>query len=146
MGYNPPVKRLLLFLVLVVGLATVASSSASQLKAVSFRMPSKNIGCMYNPAAFGQKAYLRCDILSGLVPKPKRKCDLDWTGLGMSRRGKAGPVCAGDTVYDRHARILKYGRTWKAGGFTCHSKRKGLKCSNRAGHGFFLARQRWSVH
>ena len=139
-------KRLLLFLVLVVGLATVASSSASQLKAVSFRMPSKNIGCMYNPAAFGQKAYLRCDILSGLVPKPKRKCDLDWTGLGMSRRGKAGPVCAGDTVYDRHARILKYGRTWKAGGFTCHSKRKGLKCSNRAGHGFFLARQRWSVH
>ncbi len=143
--YNPHVGRVVI-VALVVALATAASSSASPPKAVAFRMPSKNIGCMYEPPAFGQKAFLRCDILSGLVPKPKRKCELDWTGLGMTRRHKAHPVCAGDTVYDPHAHILKYGRTWKAGGFTCHSKRRGLRCSNGAGHGFFLSRKHWSVH
>jgi len=145
LGYNPLVKSLVL-LALAVALATAAASSASTEKTSAFRTPSKNIGCMYEPAGFGAKAFLRCDIRSGLVPKPKGKCELDWTGLGMTRRGKAHPVCAGDTVYDPHAHILKYGRTWKAGGFTCHSKRKGLRCSNRAGHGFFLAREHWSVH
>jgi hypothetical protein len=39
--------------------------------------------------------------------------------------------------------ILGYGRTWRRGGFACASRRTGVTCRNRAGHGFVLARERW---
>ena len=145
--YNPAVKRISLLAVAAAVLATSAAvSSASTTRIVGFRTPSKNIACMYERAEFGHKAFLRCDLLSGLKPQPHKSCELDWTGLGMSKRGKAGPICAGDTVYDKREPILKYGHTWKHRGFACHSKRTGLKCSNRGGHGFFLSRQSWRVH
>ncbi len=87
---------------------------------------------------------LRCDILSGLKPEPRGRCELDWTGVAMGT-GKAGPACAGDTVYDLKAPVLGYGRTWRRGPFTCLSMRVGLSCSNRSGHGFFLSRESWSA-
>ncbi len=130
-------------LVLVVaGSATAASSSTS-----SFQTPSKNIGCIYvTPFAANDKPYLRCDIGGGLHPLPPRpkNCDLDW-GYGYSMagaKGRAAPFCAGDTAREPRAPVLKYGRTWKKGPFTCLSRTIGLRCANRAGHGFFLSRQR----
>jgi hypothetical protein len=39
----------------------------------------------------------------------------------------------------------EYGVTGEFGGFICQSSRKGLKCSNRDGHGFFLSRAKQSV-
>ena len=43
---------------------------------------------------------------------------------------------------ERHprARVLAYGRTWKAGGFTCVSRASGLTCTNKGGHGWLLSR------
>ena len=108
----------------------------------SFRMPSRNIGCTYERAS----ATLRCDILSGLRPEPRRRCELDWTGITLVGAGRAIPQCAGDTAYDRRAPILRYGRTWRRGAITCRSARDGLRCANRRGHGFFLSRQRWRVY
>jgi hypothetical protein len=72
-------------------------------------------------------------------------CQLDWTGvsLGLSSRGR--PTCAGDTAYDPRSRILGYGRTWQRAGITCVSRTIGLRCTNRAHHGFELARERWRV-
>ncbi len=58
-------------------------------------------------------------------------------------RGTARPTCAGDTVYDRKARVLKYGSVWKRGPFTCISLLIGLSCANSTGHGFFLSKERW---
>ena len=81
-----------------------------------------------------------------LVERVENEDDRREFVLRMTRKGKARPLCVSDSVYDPRAPIVKYGHTWKRGGFTCHSKRKGLKCSNRAGHGFFLSRERWSVH
>jgi hypothetical protein len=106
-----------------------------------FRTPSKNIACGYLTAP----AFLRCDVLSGLKPRPARRCELDWTGISMAPTGRATPTCAGDTVYQRGAPILAYGRTWRRGGFTCVSRRTGLRCTNRSGHGFVLARDRWRL-
>ena len=108
----------------------------------TFRMPSGNIGCTYQrtPAA------LRCDILSGLRPEPRRRCELDWTGITLTATGGARAQCAGDTAYDNRAPVLRYGHAWRRGAITCRSARDGLRCVNRRGHGFFLSRQRWRVY
>jgi hypothetical protein len=105
-------------------------------------MPSKNISCAYI-TGFGPVT-LRCDIFSGLRPEPRRPCELDWTGISMGLRA-ARPQCAGDTVFDRKAIVLAYGTVWKRGPFTCLSSRVGLSCANRAGHGFFLSKERWAA-
>ena len=110
-----------------------------------FKTPSKNIGCGYLAAFDGNPASLRCDIRSGLVPKPSRKCELDWTGLEVGPTGRARAVCAGDTAYDPSFRVLAYGKAWMRGGIRCFSRKTGVTCTNRAGHGFFLSRQRWRL-
>jgi hypothetical protein len=107
----------------------------------TFRMPSGNIGCMYERAA----RVLRCDILSGLRPEPRRRCELDWTGITLGEDRRAAPQCAGDTAYEQRARVLRYGSAWRRGTITCRSGRDGLRCVNRREHGFFLSRGRWRV-
>ena len=136
--------RLALVLALVLLVLAVAPAAGAQRDVlVGFRMPSRNIACAVEPALAGARAVLRCDVLSGLRPAPRRACELDWTGLSLGLRGRATPTCAGDTVNDRRMPILGYGRTWRRGGFTCTSRRTGVTCRNRAGHGFLLARERW---
>jgi hypothetical protein len=109
-----------------------------------FRMPSSNIGCVFSSDPGFGGPYLRCDILSGLKPAPARPkgCTLDWKyGYRMRPIGRARTVCAGDTAVDRRARAIPYGHRWSRGGFTCLSRRIGLRCRNRSGHGFFLSRR-----
>jgi hypothetical protein len=137
--------KIAIVLVIVVAGAVAAAaltpSAGAQTKIVRFQTPSKNIGCLYSSAT-GRPSYLRCDILSGLTPKPKRPCELDWTGFSMTVKSRATPTCAGDTVYDRNTKIFPYKWTWKRGGFTCTVQRAGLRCKNTTGHGFFLSRLR----
>jgi hypothetical protein len=127
------------------GVLVAPASPGAALRTKTFRTPSKNIACAYYPASITGKAVFRCDLFSGLKPKPARRCDVDWTGASMAPRGKAGPTCAGDTVYDPHAPVLAYGRSWSYGGVSCTSRATGLTCRNRDGHGFFLSRQSWRV-
>jgi hypothetical protein len=122
--------------------AALAVAAPAQRPAIElFRTPSGNIGCAYLASA----TTLRCDILSGLRPEPRRACELDWTGLTLTARGRARPQCAGDTVVDRRARMIRYGSAWRRNGLVCSSRTTGLRCSNRAGHGFVLSRARWRV-
>jgi uncharacterized protein DUF6636 len=132
---------------LLLAAATASSAAARQAKIVSFRMPSKNIACSYiGDRSFGGP-FLRCDVLSGLRPRPNGRCqEGDWVSINLKPRSKARPSCASDTVYSPRAPILAYGRKWVVGGFTCYSKQVGLSCSNRKGHGFFLSRQSWRVY
>jgi hypothetical protein len=109
--------------------------SATALRSARFRMPSKNVGCIYGSGV------LRCDILSGLVPEPSKPCELDWTGFVLETAGAAEPECAGDTVYDEGAPVLAYGDIWWSGkSILCHSLTTGLVCASNEGHGFTLAR------
>ncbi len=94
------------------------STSAPALKTPTFQMPSKNIGCATS------EGVLVCDILSGLKPEPKQKCELDWTGMEMERLGPSQPRCAGDTAYVQSAPVLQYGTSWSRDGFTCVSQEK----------------------
>ena len=123
-------------------LAAVALALGASQPFETFRLPSGNIGCTYERAS----ATLRCDILSGLRPEPRRRCELDWTGITLTAAGGARPQCAGDTAFDRRAGVLRYGSSWRRGAITCRSARDGLRCANRRGHGFFLSRQRWRVY
>jgi Family of unknown function (DUF6636) len=120
--------------------AGVLASGANGADSRFFRLPSGNIGC----AIF--QSVLRCDIANGLRPRPPRPagCELDWGfGLTLGRTGRARVVCAGDTVIDPTAPVLRYGSTWRRGGITCSSATSGLTCTNAAGRGFFLSRQSW---
>jgi hypothetical protein len=130
----------------LVTLAFLAFAAPASGAVFLFRVPSTNIGCAFSnePEPTPGGPSLRCDILSGLKPKPKRPagCHLDWTfGYQMHPTGKSLRVCAGDTTVNRHAKVVRYGHRWIEGGFNCLSRRVGLRCRNRSGHGFFLSRK-----
>ena len=109
------------------------------LTTASFRMPSRNIGCLLTGST------LRCDIRSGLEPPPARSCEGDWTAVTIAAKGAAKPLCVSDTVYDDSAPTLDYGSVWGGGGVTCLSAQSGLQCSSTPGHSFFLSRTGWAA-
>jgi hypothetical protein len=132
---------------LAIGSVATASSSktrASKDVLIGFRMPSNNIFCMYVSSTKPRTKYLRCDIESGLKPKPPKKkgkeCSYGIT-VEMNARGKSHYGCVSDSVYDPKAKMLAYGKTWRKSGFTCKSSEAGLTCTNVSRHGFFLSRQ-----
>jgi hypothetical protein len=123
----------------VVGAAQAGVSA----RLISFRTPSGNIGCVYlgGPAS---PSGLRCDIRSGLLPRPHKPpaCHLAWgDSYSMNATGRVVLTCHGDTAILPNARILRYGTRWHQGGFVCRSRTVGLHCTNRNGHGFFLSRR-----
>lgn len=112
-----------------------------------FQTPSRNIGCAYIPVIIrGDAPTLRCEITSGLrplPPRPRRCGDAVWgRAVLMTRAGAARRICISDTIREPSAPVLAYGRTWRAGGFTCVSRTTGVRCENRAGHGWRLSRER----
>ena len=130
---------------MICSLALVFFVAPAGAEFIPFRTPSGNIGCYYASASPGVPTHLRCDIRSGLRPKPPRPrgcVDLEWgDSYEMAVTGRVHITCHGDTAIDPHARVLRYGTTWRRGGFTCTSKTSGLRCRNRSGHGFFLSRR-----
>ena len=123
-----------------VGVSSAGSTATSDY----FVMPSRNIICL-GSAADGVK-YLRCQIASGLNPRPKRPagCDTDWGyGLTLTSRSRAEVLCAGDTIFRGWKPALPYRTTWRKYGFECVSRETGLRCTATAGHGFFLSRETW---
>ena len=118
-------------------LMSLGLPAQAALKSRRFETPSGNIRCHLQ----GSGA-LRCDVGSGLKPEPKKECELDWTGLLLSRRHRARPNCAGDTVPSTK-KVLDYGEKWKRAGRVCVSKRSGLHCWNRNDYHFKLSRDSW---
>ncbi len=142
----------LLWVMIVLAFGAVVGGTAGRANGSStvlaFRTPSGNIGCVYSAGFSHEAAELRCDIRSRLRhPKPTKPhgCDLDWgDSLYMEPTGRAKLTCHGDTAILPHSHVVAYGTTWRHGAFSCRSLVAGLRCRNRAGHGFFLSRQRWS--
>jgi hypothetical protein len=135
---------------LAVGVIVMALLAGSALASPSatlkgFQTPTRNIVC---GGTNGSQAWLRCDITSGLKPKPARpkSCEFDYGGtLTLSAKGRARIGCVSDAVLPNppKAPVLAYGKVWRHGPFRCKSARTGLTCRNKAGHGFFLSRQSW---
>jgi hypothetical protein len=127
-----------------VGVGSTAARAAKSDTLISFRTPSGNIGCIFSSGG-ESPPYLRCDIRSRLVPRPRRPrgcVDLDWgDSYEMNATGKVRITCHGDTAILPSARKLGYGKRWSSHGFVCLSHVAGLRCTNRSAHGFFLSRQ-----
>jgi len=136
-------KRLLLAGVAIASCVSLAGSAQAAPGFVTFLTPSGNIGCGYS-SGMGPRS-LRCDIRSGLKPRPSRPpgCKhLDWgDSYTMNVNGRAILTCHGDTAIIKGSKVIAYGKTWSRGGFVCLSRSFGLRCKNRSGHGFFLSRQ-----
>jgi hypothetical protein len=146
---NAAVRRAFVVLLAAILASAVSAgvASASKVTVLFFRTPSGNIACNYASGFDRIPAYVRCDVASGLhdpTPRRPKNCDLEYgDSIGMSKRGRPGLTCHGDTVRDRHARVIAYGHTWRHDGFTCLSQAIGLRCTNLSRHGFFLSRERW---
>jgi hypothetical protein len=144
--YDRCVRRLpILLLLLALAVAASASSgSARGTKFVAFKTPSGNIGCIYSSGP----DYLRCDIRSGLRPKPPQpqSCGEDYgDSVSMNRAGRARLVCHGDTALDPGARSVAYGTSIVVGPFRCTSRTTGLTCQNPSRHGWFLSRESYRL-
>lgn len=102
-----------------------------------FQLPSGNIFCEVEDNA------IRCDLVTFTFAKPPRpaECETDWGhAYSVGARGGARVLCAGDTVVNRGARVLRHGARWDGVGVTCYSERTGLKCINADGRGFEISR------
>jgi hypothetical protein len=131
--------------VLVASFSAIALSATARAadQIVFFTTPSHGIGCVYaHPEGEGRS--LRCDVLD--VEHPAKRpawCEQDYgSSFGLEPRGRAKRLCVGDTAMDPKAPVLQYGKRRHVGPFTCVSRRAGLRCTNAAGHGFDLSRQR----
>jgi hypothetical protein len=123
---------------LLAGAAAAVWAPAASAAFVHFRTPSGNIGCI------GDATGLRCDVRTTSAPTPRRPagCDLDYgDAFAMTPRGRARRICHGDTALGGRT-VLPYGRSRRVGPFLCVSRTAGLTCRNRAGHGWFLSRER----
>jgi hypothetical protein len=103
-----------------------------------FHSPSRNIDCVLTSDS------ARCDLRAHAFTAPPRprSCDLEWGSVlavsKTSRRGGFG--CVGDTARDPKSRALAYGRSVRVGSMRCVSRRDGMRCDNRRGHGFLASR------
>ena len=129
-------------------LLSVSAAGAATLPGV--KTPSRNISCFFVPIKPTERGNLLCDIKQALyVQRVQDTCQtragLDWHGFELSQTGRSLLLCSGGILYDvghdtpRFA-VLAYGRTWRAHGFACTSRRTGLTCTNAHGHGLFLSR------
>ena len=122
---------------LVCGLIMACGSAHAQ--EISFRSPTGNIHCMIFSGSY---TGARCDLakFTPSYPRPG-DCDLDWGfAFEVGITGPGSPICAGDTVRQRNARVLKYGQSVTRSGITCISAKTGMTCVNAQGHGFTVAR------
>lgn len=66
--------------------------------------------------------------------------------LILSATGTAVWTCHSEPIVplDQH-QTLAYGKSWSKGGLSCSSSPNGIKCRNKAGHGFELSRSRYKL-
>src|SRR5437764_12637459 len=91
------------FVTVLAAAVPAAVASGTSIKSDLFKTPSGNIGCVYSPPFQNIGQALRCDIRSGLRPRPARpkRCDLEFgDSLGMTRTSRVGFPCHGATVFD----------------------------------------------
>jgi hypothetical protein len=120
---------------------TVGAAAAGASTFQFFRTPSNQIGCVYQTGP----AYLRCDVMYRTRFNGTKQCgEVGDAGqsFAMRTRGRVKLLCASDTSFQPGSRVLRYGTTRRFGPFRCHLSTSGLRCTNRAGHGWFLSRDR----
>jgi hypothetical protein len=68
---------------------------------------------------------------------------LNDVGFRVDRKHHGKRIHITDSVVNRRAKVLRYGKSLDLGPFTCTSRSSGLTCKSRSsGHGFTLSKQR----
>ena len=147
-------RSLALVLLVSAAFASVALGTPAKSASGFFKTPSGEIFCQWVTGG-SPSASVECGVTTGLhppLPKTDPACKhLDYVGnrISLSVTGRAQPIpCAGDAgpfADPAHSVLLRYGKTWSAGGLTCSEKTSGLTCKNRDGHGFFMSLRSWRV-
>jgi len=133
---------------IVAGLYLALLATSAQADVWTFETPSQNIQCTVGQEA-GVQSDITCTIIersgSYALPRPS-DCSSDWGHtFSMREYGSVEGYC-GPTNRSRNGfSKAEYGVTGEFGGFTCDSSKRGLKCTNRDGNGFFLSRKVQSV-
>jgi len=122
--------------------------SASAAAVPGLRSPTGNIRCVYAaPTDARNRGGLFCTIgQAAYTSSLQSRCaTVDWHGWTLSATGKGTIVCSGGALWfgTPHYVTVAYGRTWRAGPFSCASAVTGVTCRNRAGHGLFISRASW---
>ena len=111
--------------------ALAAGAAPALARSKSFQTPSHNIYCLYLSSQ-GPGPFIRCDLLS-----------LNDIGFTVDRTHKGKRIHITDSVVNRSAKVVHYGKSLRVGPFKCTSRTSGLTCRSRvSGHGFKLSRQR----
>jgi hypothetical protein len=128
------VRRLVLLLVSLVAL--IGADAASAADPIMWQSPSGNIAC----ALEGPR--VRCDMRRVGAPVPARPspCYGDFGhAFAVTRTGTRGRrICVSDAVGGPGTPTIRYGRTWRRGGFACRVSEADVRCTNARGHGFAL--------
>lgn len=153
--YARAVHRRRLFLPALILLAvwpTASAAAATTTQLPGVRTPSGNIRCLL---LSGHSGPLLCTIdHAEYATRLQQRCiapggaGVDWHGFTLGPTGKGLVNCSGGILYNPstqhpHYVTVAYGRMWRAGPFTCSSRRAGLTCHNGGGHGLFLSRESW---
>jgi Family of unknown function (DUF6636) len=147
-------RRAVLLVLCGVALASTGTAAAAKTQLPGIRSPSGNISCLFVP---GGGSNLLCAIghssYGGALQNRCMQPDgsgVDWHGFEL-RATKAGQVlCTGGILYSPdtqkpHYVTLPYGKSWHHASFTCESRRTGVTCKNRAGHGLFVSRESYRI-
>ena len=111
-------------IVLVAGLLAPAGAQAAYR---DFKSPSGQLACAFYSDAETPR-FVRCE----------------WDGANdravtLGETGKGKRVKITDTVRNKKAPVLAYGKSTKFGRLRCTSRRSGLTCRSEAGHGFTIS-------
>jgi hypothetical protein len=125
--------------------ALTAGTASSSGTSGFFKTPNGKIYCGW---VTGTQGSLVCGIKNHkLKPKPKNNCaklGVDYVGnrIAMSNKSKAKvQACAGDAgpfANPKATKVLKAGKAWRRGVFTCTTTISTVRCKNKAKHGFEL--------
>ena len=114
----------------------------------TFETPSENIQCTVGEG-IGLQSDITCTIIDRSGPPALHRpttCNSDWGHtFSMRERGPVEILCQETDRSKSGFDMADYGVTGNFGGFTCHSSRQGLKCTNRDGNGFFLSRRQQTI-
>ena len=134
--------------IVLIGFVVAAALPATASAGAGFTVPSRNTTCGILTAkqAGGGRPGLYCQSSYSVGGAGE-----SMGAVKLNRTGKARKISVGndDALYiggynddgsqDKRP-VLRYGKSWKRGGYRCVSRSTGLTC-RRGSHGFFVSRE-----
>ena len=130
---------------LVIAAAIAASATAAPQPATFTFRTAGGVRCEIEAPGTYAEALLRCDVRRVLKPRLRRPkgCRYHYgSSLELRAKGRVFPGCVRDAIA-APGPMIRAGKTYKRGPFTCKAARAGVSCRNAARHGFFVGKSAW---